>query len=332
MALTSVNGSPVIATCNSLSSFKARIEQVTMAFTVEEIVTELAPDGVVSAQKFPYKRPGHNSSHTGKVLLVFDRPPPPSVFLGYKAHPVIMEAAKPLTCFNCQRLGHHSSRCSLPRACRRCGEHNHLAAACPNAARCVNCKGSHAAGSNACPRVAFHAERNRLLMEARLLQQVRASAPTAFIAAEVQNPPDHSNTTASDTIRTPPPAPTRTFATVVRSITVAEDGGTAPAVLLPKERPIPRKRRSVRPSRRPTRFTRQRPPKKRKTAASRKKTTVDEFGSLSVVADLLQAFNPKAAEAVRILMTHLKPLLSLVKVLQKGESSVTKHLNARTRS
>lgn len=324
MAVTSVGGSPVVAACSSLSSFKARIEQVSMAFTVEEIVAELAPLGVVSAQKFPYRRPLGKTASLGKVLLAFDRPPPPSAFLGYKSHAVIMEVAKPLLCFNCQRFGHHSSQCSLPRACKRCGAHDHLVASCSNSPRCVNCKGPHAAGANICPRGAFYAERNRLLMEARVLQQVRASAPSAVIAPELTEKPIELHGAVS--------TPEKTFASVVRGIAVTENGVAAPAVLLPKPRSIPRKQRAARPRRLPVRPARRPRPNQPKPRTTRGKIAVGKLGGLAVMADLLQAFSPQAAEAVRTLMTHLRPLLSLVELFQKGNVPTNTKINAAKRS
>lgn len=315
MAVSSVGSLPVAATCNSLSSFKARIEHVSMAFAIDEIVAELAPLGVVSAQKFPYRRLDGRASGAGKVLLAFDRPPPPSVFLGYKSHAVIMEVAKPLMCFNCQRLGHHSSQCSLPRACRRCGGHDHLAAACLKSPRCVNCKGHHPAGSNDCPRSAFYAEKNRLLMEARVLQQVRASEPSAYIASEAQGKPVESHTVASAEA---PSAPAKTFASVVRSIAVTENGVSAPAVLLPRTRSIPRERRAARFSRLPTRPARRPKAHRQRKVSTRRKARAGQLDNLGALADLLQAFSPEAAAAVRTLMTHLQPLLSLVRLVQRG--------------
>lgn len=324
LAVTTVAGSAVAASCSSLSSFKARIEQVSMAFTVEEIVTELAPLGVVSAQKFPYRRVQSVTTGMGKVLLGFDRPPPPSVFLGYKSHTVIMEAARPLLCFNCQRLGHHSSQCSLPRACKRCGGHDHLGANCSNHPRCVNCKGPHPAGSSECPRVAFYAEKNRLLMEARVLQQVRALTPSAAIAPEIIEKPADRHAAA--------PTPGKTFASVVRGIAVTENGVTAPAVLLPKPRPFPRKQRATRLRRLPARPARRPKMKQQKPTAPRAKPVTGQFDGLAATADLLQAFSPQAAKAVRTLMTHLQPLLSLVQLFQKRNAPSNRKNNAAKRS
>lgn len=322
MNVTSVGGVPVSAKCKTLASFRARIEQVSMAFSTEEIVAELAAVGVVSAHKYPYMGARGSLSQKGKILLVFDRPPPPSVFLGYRSHAVTMEIAKPLKCFNCQRLGHHSSRCSLPRACKRCGKPGHLMANCTNQPQCVNCRGPHAAGSKECPREAFATEKNRLMMEARILQQVRVAEPSAFIAASTQ-PSSQEKVSFPQAVED---APTKTFASVVRSIAVEESGLATPKVLLPKPRAIPKRHRRTarRPPSRARSSKKRAKVNKRNTRSSLKDAGRKQLTSLSAVADLLSCFSPQAAEAVRTLATLLQPLLSLIQGLQGGKLPTTK--------
>lgn len=173
------------------------------------------------------------------------------MFLGYRSFPVIIEPSKPLICYSCQRLGRHSAQCKLPRACKRCGAQGHLAKGCPNAVRCVNCKGSHIVGSNVCPRVVFVAEKNRLLMEARVLRYVKAGAPSATLSAEPQTP---SGQTSGPRIADEDVV--QTYASVIRSITVTEGRVSEPAVLLPKPKVLPRRSKS--------RIRRQTEPKRRR--------------------------------------------------------------------
>lgn len=49
MKLTGLGGISVTPTCNALTLFKARVEHISMAFSTEEIVAELASLGVASA-------------------------------------------------------------------------------------------------------------------------------------------------------------------------------------------------------------------------------------------------------------------------------------------
>lgn len=304
----------VEASCDSLSSFKARIDNVSMVFTEEELLAELGSVGVTNVRKMPYTTVGGRTRQVGRVLLVFDRPPPPSVFLGYRVHAVTMEAAKPLICYNCQRLGHHSSSCRLPRACKRCGQQGHLASDCTNGFRCVNCKGAHLAGSSECPRVVFLSEKNRLMMEARVLQQVRESRPSAVIAAVAKDTasqrPDASLTVTPGTQL----APAKSYASVVRSIAVVEDGVPAPTVLLPKQRVLPIARRASRKPRPNGQLTRRygkRPTARANTTEMKKPAT-----GLSSLVGLLKDFNPQATKALRMLVSQLQPLLHLAQLLQ----------------
>lgn len=152
-------------------------------------------------------------------------------------------------------------------------------------------------------------------MEARVLQQVRASEPSAYITPGAQEKPSENHAVASSEA---PTAPVKTFATVVRSIAVTENGVSAPAVLLPRARSIPRKQRAARVPRVPRRLARRPKAKGQRKASVRKKAHTGQLDSLGVLADLLQAFNPDAAEAVRVLVAHLQPLLSVVQLLQRG--------------
>lgn len=329
LRISIVAGIPVQALCSSFSSFRARIDQVSMAFTVEEIVAELTPVGVVTAQKVPYIGKEGKPTQLGRVRLLFSQPPPTSVFLGYRTHAVTMEVEKPLICFNCQRLGHHSSRCSWPRACRQCGGQGHLAANCSNRPHCVNCRGPHAAGSGECPRIAFAAEKNRLMMEARVLQQVRISAPSAFING---GNPEVRPSGVSESSSPAQPTMARTYASVVRSIAVAENGEPAPAVLLPKPRTIPKKRRSTHHASTKLRRGISRKSKRRNMAKGPAKAKAKGTAGLSAVAALLHGFTPELAAALAALVKQLKPLLALVRLLQGDRRSPTKTHNGQRRT
>lgn len=227
-----------------------------------------------------------------------------------------IEAAKPLICYNCQRLGHHSSTCRLPRACKRCGQQGHLASDCTNGFRCVNCKGAHLAGSSECPRVVFLAEKNRLMMEARVLQQVRETHPSAVITTVAKDTASQRPDTTLTVTPGTQVAPAKSYASVVRSIAVVEDGVPAPTVLLPKQRVLPVARRASRKPRPNDQLTRRygrRPTARANATETRSKK---QATGLSSLVGLLNDFNPQAAKALRMLVSQLQPLMHLAQLLQ----------------
>lgn len=168
--------------------------------------------------------------------------------------------------------------------------------------------------------------KNRLLMEARVLRHVQSTQPSAFIdnvgsASGSDTPP---TTSPSDH-----PAPPRTYASVVRSITVAEGGEPAATVLLPKPRAIPGKRRRAPRTSKIARAINRRPLKRRGPKAAHAKTTAEQLGCLSSLAGLLRGFNPQLAAALAVLSEHLAPLLSLAQMLRKGRKSTHKNNNGQ---
>lgn len=199
-------------------------------------------------------------------------------------------------------------------------------AECTNQPRCVNCKGPHVAGSRGCPRETFMVERNRLMLEARVLQQVRCTAPAAFISTKPQSPHHALPEGGAGTSESKPDASRKTYASVVRSIAINDEGSPAPLVVLPKPRPIPQKRRRtvIRP-RRPGLAPRKPGTMRKKGAGKRKGLGLGQLANLSSLADLIQSFSPQAAEAVRTLATMLQPLISMVQVLQSVKVPVNKN-------
>lgn len=196
---------------------------------------------------------------------------------------------------------------------------------CTNRPRCVNCRGSHVAGSRDCPRETYLIERNRLILEARTLQQVRSTTPAAFISTQSQSP--HDSHPEGNVLKSggTPDVSRKTFASVVRSIAIGDEGSPAPVVVLPKPRPIPQKRRRVtRTHHRTIRALRKPVTNRKKGAGKRKVGGLGQLSNLSSLANLIQCFSPQAAEAVRKLATILQPLLSIAQVLQGVKSPISK--------
>ena len=58
----------------------------------------------------------------------------------------------PLRCYNCQKFGHHESKCLKPPVCKKCGGSgsDHVEHTCTNPINCINCQGNHPADSRDC--------------------------------------------------------------------------------------------------------------------------------------------------------------------------------------
>lgn len=93
-------------------------------------------------------------------------------------------------CFRCQRFGHGSFNCNLPRRCVRCGEgHDHGACQLPEGATpsCCNCGGAHPASWRGC---ASHkeAERSRKRRDAQTSQPAGTKKTAAAPGRQVRAP------------------------------------------------------------------------------------------------------------------------------------------------
>lgn len=159
-------------------------------------------------------------------------------------------------------------------------------------------------------------------MEARVLRHVQTSQPSAFIDNDgsASGPAIPSAASFSEH-----PAPARSYASVVRSVTVAEHGTPTTAVFLPKPRAIPSKRRRPPRINKIARASSKLSAKRQSTRTMRVKSTAKGLGCLSSLTGLLQGFNPQLAKALATLVEQLTPLLSLAKMLQGGRKSARKN-------
>lgn len=172
----------------------------------------------------------------------------------------------------------------------------------------------HAAGASDCPRIAFFREKSRILMEARILQQVRAAEPAATIGETRDFPP----LAEADSAHTPPRSENQgtTYAAAVRGVTVERDGKAVTTVLLPKPVAVrrPRQRKHLMRTRRSL--------KKNLPQRSRKvPSTVSNFGELlsglGPAIGLLGSINPELAKALKVIVKGLQPLLKLLPLLKQ---------------
>lgn len=119
--------------------------------TIEEIVSEMAPQQVVAAKRIKWRREG-KLVDSPLLELTFDTPNLPGcVEIGiYQRVQVRPFVPAPMRCYRCQRYGHTASRCKRAQICH-CGRPTHDGSRCVEPFKCVNCSGVHTARSQNCP-------------------------------------------------------------------------------------------------------------------------------------------------------------------------------------
>ena len=120
----------------------------------DSIVEYLRPQGVTGCKRFKIKKDG-KTVETNTLLLTFNRVNvPKSLRIFYRVVPVDVYVPNPLSCYNCQRFGHHENNCSEDpgSVCENCGAdgHAHHTSQCKNPTKCINCGKDHLPKSNTC--------------------------------------------------------------------------------------------------------------------------------------------------------------------------------------
>jgi len=162
---------------------------------------------------------------TENVILTFQDDLPTHVILGFIRRKVKPYVPLPLRCANCQRFGHHATKCHRKQRCVRCGEEHDLES-CPtkenpDQINCVNCKGQHSAAYRKCIRYQEVSQMLKVAVHDKIsyrdaLQKVRSEAesvepltstplrPIPKEASKVQhfsrNMPEHSQNTTNGKI------------------------------------------------------------------------------------------------------------------------------------
>ena len=77
---------------------------------------------------------------------------PTEIKVGYNLIKFSPYIPNPLRCYNCQKFGHHGSKCLKAPVCKKCGESGsvHIELSCSNPLKCPNCQGNHTANSKHC--------------------------------------------------------------------------------------------------------------------------------------------------------------------------------------
>ncbi|XP_055944700.1 uncharacterized protein LOC129975635 [Argiope bruennichi] len=111
---TSLNFSKGVITCGELFNV-----------SIEEITSEMKPQGVTHVRQITIRRNGQLLS-TKHYILTFHSPNlPESIYSGYIKLPVRQYIPNPLRCFQCQRFGHSKVNCHGTLTCARCAEKGH---------------------------------------------------------------------------------------------------------------------------------------------------------------------------------------------------------------
>ena len=172
----------------------------------EEIQEELRSQGVTHVRCCTRKST-EGDVKTGTYFLEFNTPElPTSIKIAWMNVKITKFIPNPMRCFNCQKFGHPSDKCSLPKRCAKCGTEGHEFDSCTKQPSCVNCEGCHPSSSKLCPRFVkekeiqtYKTDNNVSFPEAR--RAIEARTPTAghTYAAVVQPKKDAQTQTSIET-------------------------------------------------------------------------------------------------------------------------------------
>ena len=132
--------------------------------TLDEIKTYLKNQAVSDVKRITIHR-NQETINTNTYIFTFDTPHvPKELKVGYNLVKVSPYIPNPLRCYNCQKYGHHESKCLKPTVCKKCGESglDHIELSCSNPIKCPNCQGNHSADSKDCNIWKLEKEINRL--------------------------------------------------------------------------------------------------------------------------------------------------------------------------
>ena len=137
----------------SLNSSKGVVRSSELSLcTLDEIKTYLKPQGVSDVKRISIKR-NDEIINTNTYIFTFSRSQlPKEIKVGYNLIKINPYIPNPLRCYNCQKFGHHETKCVKSAVCKKCGESgsDHIELTCSNPIKCANCQSDHPADSRNC--------------------------------------------------------------------------------------------------------------------------------------------------------------------------------------
>ena len=137
----------------SLNSSKGVVRSSELSLcTLDEIKTYLKSQRVSDVKRITINR-NQETINTNTYILTFNTSQVPTeIKVGYNLIKVSPYIPNPLRCYNCQKFGHHESKCLKAPVCKKCGESgsDHIELSCSNPLKCPNCQGNHTANSKDC--------------------------------------------------------------------------------------------------------------------------------------------------------------------------------------
>ena len=137
----------------SLNTSKGVVRRSELSLcTLDEIKTYLKNQGVSDVKRITINR-NQETITTNTYIFTFNTSQvPKEIKVGYNLIKVNPYIPNPLRCYNCQKFGHHESKCLKPTVCKKCGESgsDHIELSCSNPTKCNNCQGNHTADSKDC--------------------------------------------------------------------------------------------------------------------------------------------------------------------------------------
>ena len=120
--------------------------------TEDQITSALGKQGVTNIKRISIRK-GEQRIQTNTYILTFNKPHTPNkVKIGYCLERVEHYVPAPLTCFKCQKYGHHKEACRGQRTCAKCSEKDldHVEEDCMKEITCANCRQDHPAYTRSC--------------------------------------------------------------------------------------------------------------------------------------------------------------------------------------
>ena len=156
------------------------------------LLDEWAEQGVSDVKRIFAFRDGEKKP-TDSLIVTFElQTLPKELTAGYLRLPVSLYIPQPLRCYQCQKYGHHKTKCQGKTTCQVCSEEGHDTRNCGNKAHCRNCGGDHAPSSKACPKwilekqiVKTKTEENISYTEARRLCRLQTDVVERLSYAQV---------------------------------------------------------------------------------------------------------------------------------------------------